>query len=155
MPGLRQFRALPASERRLLLLLMMLQPAISAALRLRGYRRTRQWLEGRSQHPMPHAASATELAAAQRVATLAGIAGRRGPVATSCLRQSLAVLWVLRRRGLRPELKFGVDRIGTAADMHAWVELEGVPLAQPRMRHAAFQPATSASTASTTSSSSS
>lgn len=155
MPGLRQFSALPACERRLLLLLVVLQPAISAALRLRGYRRTQHWLERHSQHPTPHAASATELAAAERVATLAGIAGRRGPVATTCLRQSLAVLWLLRRRGLQPELKFGVDRIGASADMHAWVELEGVPLAQPRMRHAAFQAAASASTASTTSSSNS
>ena len=155
MPGLRKFLALPAPERRLLPLLMVLQPAISVALRLRGYRRTQHWLERRSQHPTPHAASTTELTAAERVATLAGIAGRRGPMATSCLRQSLAVFWVLRRRGLQPELKFGVDRIGESADMHAWVELEGVPLAQPRMRHAAFQPATSASTASTTSSSNS
>lgn len=155
MQGLRQFRALPGSERRLLILLMVLQPAISVALRLRGYRRTQHWLERRSQHLTPHAASARELAAAERVATLAGIAGRRGPVAASCLRQSLAVLWVLRRRGLQPDIKFGVDRIGASPDMHAWVELEGVPLAQPRMRHAAFQPVTSASTASTTSSSTS
>ena len=125
------------------------------ALQLRGYRRTRHWLEHTSRNPAPHAASAEELAAAERIASLAGIAGRRGPVATSCLRQSLAVLWVLRRRGLRPELKFGVDRIGASPDMHAWVELEGVPLAQPHLRHAAFQAATSASTVSTTSSSSS
>jgi len=148
--GLRRFLALPAPERRLLLLLMVMQPSISLALRFRGYRRTHHWLLRRSGHPRPHAASGIELAAAERVASLAGIAGRRGPVATSCLRQSLAVLWVLRRRGLQPELKFGVDRVGPTADMHAWVELEGVPLAQPRMRHAAFQPATSASTVSTT-----
>lgn len=144
MAGLRQFRALPASERRLLLLLMVLQPAISVALRLRGYRRTHRWLHQRSRHPLPHAASSSELAAAERVATLAAIAGRRGPVATSCLRQSLALFWLLRRRGLQPEIKFGVDRIGATADMHAWVELEGVPLAQPRLRHAAFQAARSA-----------
>lgn len=152
---LRRLVALPAPERHLLSLLMVLQPAISVALRLRGYRRTQHWLLRCSQHPTPHAASAQELAVAERVATLAGIAGRRGPVATTCLRQSLAVLWVLRRRGLQPEIKFGVDRIGAGPDMHAWVELEGVPLAQPRMRHAAFQPVTSASTASTTSSSTS
>jgi Transglutaminase-like superfamily len=148
--GLRRFLALPAPERRLLLLLMVLQPAISLALRFRGYRRTHHWLLRRSGHPTPHVASSIELAAAERVASLAGIAGRRGPVATTCLRQSLAVFWLLRRRGLQPEL--GVDCVGPTADMHAWVELEGVPLAQPRMRHAAFQPATSASTVSTTSS---
>ena len=152
---LRQFRALPAPERRLLLQLMVLQPLISVALRLYGYRRTHHWLQQRSQHPTPHSASTAEFAEAERVATLAGIAGRRGPVATSCLRQSLAVLWVLRRRGLQPDLKFGIDRIGSTADMHAWVEIDGTPLAQPHLRHAAFQAATSASTASTTSSSTS
>lgn len=76
-------------------------------------------------------------------------------MATTCLRQALAVHWLLRRRGLQPELRFGVDRIDNAPDMHAWVELEGVPLAQPQLRHRAFQSATSASTASTTESSTS
>jgi len=148
----QQWRDLPPGERRLLFLLMLLQPMISLGLRLRGYRTMRGWLERHSEHRNVRAATQEDLAAAQRTAELAAIAGRRGPVATTCLRQSLAVFWLLRRRGLRPELKFGVDRVGATADMHAWVELEGVALAQPRMRHAAFQPATSASTASTTSS---
>lgn len=153
--GLRQWWALPARERRMFVLLALLQPAISLALRLRGYRRTQAWLECHSRHPGPRVATMQELADAQRTAELAAIAGRRGPVATTCLRQALAVYWVLRRRGLQPQLKFGVDRISATADMHAWVELDGVPLAQPQLRHAAFQPATSASTASTTESSSS
>ena len=135
--------------------LAVLQPAISLALRLRGYRRSQQWLERHSQLPHPRRATPQELASAQRTAELAAIAGRRGPVATTCLRQALAIYWVLRRRGLQPQVRFGVDRIGATPDMHAWVELDGVPLAQPQLRHAAFQPATSASTASTTSSSSS
>lgn len=147
---LRQFLALPTSEQRLLLLLMVLQPAISAALRLRGFRPTQLWLQQHSEHPTRHAATPLELVAAERVATLAGIAGRRGPLATTCLRQSLAVQWILRRRGLQPELKLGVDRSRGQPDMHAWVELEGVPLGQPRLRHAAFQAAKSANTTSTT-----
>ena len=149
----RQWRALPARERRELLWLAVLQPAISLALRLRGYRRMHDWLERHSRPANPHTATTDELADAQRTAELAAIAGRRGPVATTCLRQALAIYWVLRRRGLQPQVRFGVDRIGATPDMHAWVELEGVPLAQPHLRHAAFQPATSASTASTTSSS--
>ena len=153
--GLRQWLALPPRERRMLLLLSQLQPAISLALRLRGYRRTQDWLEMHSRHPGPRVATTQALRYAERIAELASIAGRRGPVATTCLRQALAVYWVLRRRGLQPQVRFGVDRIGATADMHAWVELEGVPLAQPHLRHAAFQPATSANTASTTSSSTS
>lgn len=153
--ALQQWWALPKRERVLLLALMGLQPLLSLSLRLLGYRRTRAMVEALSQRPAMPAANPEQLAAAQRLAELANIAGRRGPVATTCLRQALAVHWLLRRRGLQPELRFGVDRIGATPDMHAWVELEGVPLAQPQLRHHAFQPAASASTAATTESSAS
>lgn len=148
---LRQWWQLPAGERPVLLLLMILQPALSLSLRACGYRRTRAHVEARSQHPRPRAATAADFDAAERLAQLAQIAGRRGLVVTTCLRQALAVYGVLRRRGLQPDLKLGVDRMpGRAVDMHAWVELDGVPLAQPQLRHREFQPATSANTASTT-----
>ena len=152
MGGLRKWLGLPSHERRLLLSLAVLQPMISLGLRLRGLRRTQAWLKRLGSQATPRRASTEELAAAERLAQLAAIAGRRGPVATTCLRQALAVHWLLRRRGLLPELRFGVDRIGATPDMLAWVELEGVPLAQPQLRHAAFQPAASASTSATTSS---
>ena len=155
MGGLRQWLGLPPRERQLLLTLALLQPMISLGLRLRGLRRTQAWLERLGGQAPTHRASTEELAAAERLAQLAAIAGRRGPVATTCLRQALAVQWLLRRRGLQPELRFGVDRIRATPDMHAWVELEGVPLAQPQLRHSAFQPAASASTSATTSSSTS
>jgi len=152
---LRQWRTLPRRERRVLVLLAVLQPVISLALGVRGYRWTHAWLERHSRPGNPRNGTEEELADARRAAELAAMAGGRGPVATTCLRQALAVYWLLRRRGLQPQVTFGVDRIGATPDMHAWVELEGVPLAQPHLRHAAFQPATSASTASTTSSSTS
>ena len=141
--------------KRQLLVLAVLQPLLSLSLRVLGYKRTRAWLERHSPSAGARPATPDEAIAAQRTAELASIAGRRGPVATTCLRQALAVHWLLRRRGLQPELRLGVDRIGSAPDMHAWVELEGVPLAQPQLRHRVFQPATPAGTASTTGSSTS
>jgi hypothetical protein len=115
---------------------MVMQPALSLSLRVHGYGKTRSHVEALSKHPAPREATAADLAAAERLAKLARIAGRRGMLVTTCLRQALAVHGLLRRRGLRPELKLGVDRLpGRAVDMHAWVELDGVPLAHPRLRH--------------------
>lgn len=139
----------------MLLLLAALQPAISASLRTLGYARTRVLMERNSRGAGSSTADAKALGDAQRLAELARIAGRHGLVETSCLRQSLAVYWLLRRRGFKPELKLGVDQIrGALPDMHAWVELQGRALAQPKLRHAAFSASTAsrqADTAPTTS----
>ena len=141
---LRQWRQLPPHERYVLLLLMTLQPVLSILLRVFGYRRTlarEEALGGQEQKP-GRPATATEIEDAERLAQLASIAGARGPVVTSCLRQAIAVYGLLRRRGLRPHIRFGVDRLGANPDMHAWVELEGVPLAQPNLRHRVLAPTT-------------
>jgi hypothetical protein len=138
-----------------LLWLATLQPAISLMLRVFGYRRTRAMLERLSPQSYPHSASEHEWAGAERLAELARIAGRHGLTETTCLRQSLAVYWCLRRRGLKPDLRLGVGRLdGAMPDMHAWVELDGRPLAQPNARHVAFPARTAsrhADTAATTS----
>lgn len=136
----QQWRRLPAHERRLLLLLAGLQPLLSMSLRVFGYKRTRGWVERWSQADATHLADPQEQADAQRLATLAGIAGRHGPVTSTCLRQALAVYGLLRRRGLLPQLRLGVGRLqGADLDMHAWVELEGQRLAQADARHLAFR----------------
>ncbi len=137
---LRQWWQLPWGERGLLLVLMAAQPALSLSLRVHGYGKTRSHVEALSKHPAPRDASPADMAAAERLAQLARIAGRRGVLVTTCLRQALAVHGLLRRRGLRPELKLGVDRLpGRSVDMHAWVELDGVALAHPRLRHRALE----------------
>lgn len=137
---LRRWRHLPPHERYALLLLMAVQPVLSVLLRVFGYRWTLARVEGLGGQKPGRTATATEIEDAERLAQLASIAGARGPVATSCLRQAIAVYGLLRRRGLRPHIRFGVDRLGANPDMHAWVELEGVPLAQPNLRHRVFEP---------------
>ena len=100
-------------------------PAMAVAVRLFGYVRTRRWLEARSSRGGERSANPAELDAAERLARLAATAGRRGPINTTCLRQSLLVYWLLRRRGLAPELKIGVRKQDAMLDAHAWVELDG------------------------------
>jgi len=123
---LDRWRALPADERRLLLGLALLLPAIGGALRCLGVRRTYRLLGG----PVASAAVASTVplaaqASAKRLAQLVDIASRRGPYNATCLRQSLVLWWLLRRRGLAAELRIGVAKEGEQVRAHAWVEFAG------------------------------
>ncbi|MBI4913937.1 MAG: lasso peptide biosynthesis B2 protein [Acidobacteria bacterium] len=134
-----RWRALSWGERRLLLGLAFLLPAVAGLVRLAGVGRARRCLERCSSVPVPRAATAVEILAGQRLALLAGMAGRRGLLRATCLRQALAVHFILRRRGLAPCLRIGVRRREGRLDAHAWVELEGVPLDPSPLDHLAFE----------------
>jgi hypothetical protein len=139
---LRRWRALPWSDRFSLILMMSLGlPAMSLSLRLFGYVRSREWLERRSvAHPLQEPTSA-DLDRAENLAMLANVAGRNGPVQATCLRQSLLIYYLLRRRKLKPELKIGVRKEGGELHAHAWVELAGRALAQGSLQHQPFEDA--------------
>jgi hypothetical protein len=49
---------------------------------------------------------------------------RRLP-ATRCLARSLTLWWWMRRQGLAPQLRIGVDRTAGTLEGHAWVECDG------------------------------
>ena len=42
-----------------------------------------------------------------------------------CLKQSLILFRILRRRGITAELRIGVRRVGDNLNAHAWVECDG------------------------------
>jgi len=126
---LRGWLALSGRERAQFVGLAAALAAVHASLALVGYVRTRRWVERFTAGRAQRAATAEDLEAARRLARLAAIAGRRGPVQASCLRQSLVLHGWLRRRGLNPEIVIGVRRDGGAAlDAHAWIELDGISL---------------------------
>ena len=135
---LRGWLALSWPDRAQLLMLMLCLPLVGVALRVQGYGKTRRWLERNSSVDPRRTATPEELAAAEHLAQLAAIAGRHGPVNTTCLRQALLVYWRLRRLGLAPELKIGVRKVEAALDAHAWVELEGKALAPAEITHRPF-----------------
>jgi hypothetical protein len=135
---LARWRALPPGDRRRLALLAALMPVVDLSLRALGVRRTRRWLDRVAGHPIAAAATAARLDDAHRLASLAAFGGRRGLYPNTCLRQALLVQWLLRRQGLPARLRMGALLRDGALDAHAWVELDGVPLSQPGLRHAAF-----------------
>lgn len=144
---LDQWRALAPWERRLLMRLFLLLPIIGAALRLLDYNRTRALL-ARLAQPAKRRISedpgaATPADTAQRIARLVSIAANHGPYRATCLRQSLALQWLLSRRGIAAELRIGVRKDGATLLAHAWVEHEGQALNHVQGAHesyAAFAP---------------
>lgn len=126
------------NERLVLPCLAVMLATIHVLIALFGYAPTRRWLERFSQDPHPRPPSCHELNAARRLAEIAAIAGRNGLVDATCLRQSLLVYYLLRRKGLAPGLKIGVRKDDGRLDAHAWVELDGVPLDKRMPTHAAL-----------------
>ena len=135
-----RWRQLNGRDQRRLLALMLLLPVAHLALALFPFLRVRGFLERNSANRPPADCTPEAIADAVRLAELAEIAGRRGAVAASCLRQSLVVWWWLRRRGLPAQLRIGVTGGGAAFAAHSWVELGGVALAQKDLPHQPFDP---------------
>lgn len=127
----------PADRWRLLGLMVAL-PLITALLRMFGVVRVRRGLERVSRSAAPRQADATDLQAAERLVQLAGIAGRRGAITATCLRQALLVYCLLRWRGFAPKFMLGVRKLEHSFDAHAWVELQGVQLGQAALAHTPF-----------------
>lgn len=133
-----RWRELSFQEKKWLFLMLLLLPLISAMLRLFGYTRTQTWLLRHSQKTTFIEADSNTLQMAEQLAVLANIAGRRGAITATCLRQALLLQWWLRRLGLDAKLKLGARLQEGQFDAHAWVELEGRALGQTEMNHQAF-----------------
>ncbi len=110
--------------------LCLLLPAIGAALHLLGFRRTQRLLtrltpDANDSQPLSPPDESTR---AQQLTRLVVIAANHGPYRATCLCQSLALWWLLRRRGIPAELRIGVRKDGGELNAHAWVEHQGRPL---------------------------
>lgn len=116
--------------------LAFLLAPIHILLATAGYARTRLWLERLSNVQTARQTTSGELDQARRLAERASMAGRHGLVDATCLRQSLLVHFLLRRKGLAPKLMIGVRRRDEVFDAHAWVELDGIALGQAELAHA-------------------
>ena len=57
-----------------------------------------------------------------------------------CLRQALALQWLLERRGIATTLRIGVSKGVEDLQAHAWLEFSGRPIGQPEEIAARFSP---------------
>ena len=87
--------------------------------------------------------TSADIDCAQRCAELSAIAARHCLPPGSCLPQSLALCWLLRKNGLDAQLKIGVKPqsetlVAETLLAHAWVEVNHQPLGQNPQGYTAF-----------------
>jgi hypothetical protein len=104
---------------------LFLVPATQLSLRTLGFSRTACTL-ARWSHRGP---APIDLEAARDAAEAVSVVAGRGVVGARCLGGSLALWFILRRRGIDAELLIGADAPQRGElQAHAWVELSGVPV---------------------------
>jgi len=133
---LGKLKALSVKEWQVLLISMVLLPSIALALRFRGYKWTRAFLQKHIPErdgPGPDVETSNpenSLLTAQSVARMVSIAANNGPYRANCLKKSLATWWLLARREIATELNIGVNKDGGDFSAHAWVEYRGNTLVE-------------------------
>ena len=128
-----KWRELPWQEKTLLVRFIFCMSWVSFSIRFFGYLQTRRFLSRFISQTDLHQANEVELARAQRVAELIAIAGRHGLITATCLRQSVLLEYWLQRQHLAAEIKIGIRKADDLFDAHAWVELNGIALAQDNL----------------------
>jgi hypothetical protein len=124
---IRRFSALERPARGLFLRASLLLPLISVSLQWRGFRKTKASL----QHflSVPYGSqNADAQARAVLTAQMVRGAGHHGIGHPNCLKESLAIWWLLARQGIASDLRLGVRKDGEKIEAHAWVECGGAPL---------------------------
>jgi hypothetical protein len=126
----RDWQALAAWERQMLVTMALLMFKVKIQLHLLGFRNTFQSWEGpvpcKSIIPPPISIGVQDFA--HRCATLSEIAGRKGLIQANCLHRSLVLGRILRRYGLPAAVRIGTQGGPRPFQAHAWVELEGTLL---------------------------
>lgn len=97
---------------------------LKAALAVRGFARTWEWIQADARRTPTVAEVDPELVARAEYAV--AMAAALYPGHAACLERSLVLYWYLRRNGVPVEYRMGVQMYPFLA--HAWVEWQGAPI---------------------------
>jgi hypothetical protein len=127
---LRQLQTLTGSEQWLLLNAILALPFATVALKLVGLKTCQRLPAKASSANSVEASSGNpeQIDEARRIARVVSIAGRHGVYHANCLPQSLVLWWLLRRRSIASEIRFGARKEESELTAHAWVECDGLVL---------------------------
>lgn len=132
---LRRFSALGQPAQMLFLRALLLLPAVSLSLKLRGFQATRATLQKVLSASVPQPLSDAVSQCVTLTARMVNAADRHGLVHPSCLAKSLTLWWLLGHQGITSSLRIGIRKENEKLQAHAWVEREGVALNEPEEHH--------------------
>jgi hypothetical protein len=114
----------------------ILLPLVRWSLKLRGYGKTFTSLQSRVQSPAKGTETSTESREdVQVTCRMVGAAVRYSFAQYTCLEESLALWYLLRKQGIPACLRIGVRKEKEQFEAHAWVELRGEALNQLEELH--------------------
>ncbi len=108
-------------------------------LRVAGFRRWQAvlaWLAPIA----PNSGDLNCLSGAREISRLEAATARHLFFQTTCLENSLALWWLLRRHGIAAELRMGARKEASRFEAHAWVELDGAILTEAAAEDVHFVP---------------
>lgn len=136
----RKFRHIDNFERMILVKSLLALIAMRMGLSLFGFRRLRNGLSRmKPQRPTPKLGDVS-FAEAYKIAYLVAASARYFFIVASCLEQSLALWWLLRRYGHDVNLRFGARKEAGRFAAHCWVELNGRVLSETGEMDLQFAP---------------
>jgi hypothetical protein len=143
----RGFWRLKPAERRIVLEAAAVLSATWAGLRVFGFRRWNATIERFTLEKSAEAGrrnasrvNPSTVDTASAIVLKLDIAARHLFLRTNCLERSLALRWLLRRRGIVTEFRIGARKELELFEAHAWIELDGVVLNDPDEAHLHFAP---------------
>jgi len=101
------------------------------AVRTMPFPRVAQWAQRGSDGARKHAGGQTQLIF-ENLSRCVDAARRVHWLPMQCLERSLTTQRLLTTEGISAELRIGVGREGSTISAHAWLELDGTPLEEPR-----------------------
>jgi len=123
----KKFFALSVGERRTLLHALVAIPSVAVAMKVWGLDRVQWFLERRAERARRrHPAEVADMVQQARAAAgLVEAAGRGGVWRPDCLERSVVLSYLLQRKGIDTEMRFGCRREEGNLSFHAWLERDG------------------------------